>query len=252
MNTLQNAPVDVCPESASTPSNWTPFSSVTPSPIANNASNQAEVNYCTIPIEQDPLAEYNEANISNLTAKPSTPIVAQTKVSSPKVRCKINGYETTCLVDTGANISAIRSDVVKTLGLQIDEQKNITFATAANSLVTTKGSVVVNICFGSLTLPVRCHVVDSLTQPVIFGYDALQQHRAIIDACTSEVRFPSSGSGSSGSGSGSSGTGSPEAQNKDVSGKGYTPCRLTESLNLPGHSHCYVEVTGPANSVCVV
>ncbi|KAI7891932.1 uncharacterized protein EV154DRAFT_587193 [Mucor mucedo] len=127
--------------------------------------------------------------------------------------------------DAGASISAVPATIASGLGLQYDTSKAAAFTTTDNKNVSSLGVTYVKAMMGNTRVSVACHVVPNLAHEVIFGYPDLKRHKILIDTNTDEIRLPKSIS-----------TLSPS-----------TPgvCAMVSSLRLPGHSHAYVDFSGP-------
>lgn len=190
-------------------------------------SNQIE--YAAIAIEDDPLADTAAVNFIG---------VSNTKQASlPKVKLTIQGHLIHALVDTGANISAIRTSVATKLGLVPDTNGASSFTNADNHTTTSEGTVLLKAMLGDITCDLSCHVVTNLSHQLILGYSHLKSLGAVIDTTCNEVRLPRNGvSGVSGS---------PSVAAPMV-------CSLVASTKLPGQHHAYVDITGPPNSVVFV
>ncbi|OBZ80363.1 hypothetical protein A0J61_11588, partial [Choanephora cucurbitarum] len=188
--------------------------------------------YAAIPIEDDPFAQGDFA-IQNITTLPEN----SPSVSTPRIRLTLQGHLVQALVDTGANICALRTSVANKLGLNPDSSKSAAFTIANSGHASSRGTVSIPTMLGSINTVITYHVVDSLSHPVILGYPQLKRLGAVIHTNTNTIHF----SGSSGD-SGSFGD----------FGSTRSMCTMVSSLRLPGQHHAYVDIRGPPNSAAFV
>ncbi|KAG1135854.1 hypothetical protein G6F37_012378 [Rhizopus arrhizus] len=187
------------------------------------------------------------------------------------LKCSINDHQSTCLIDTGATISAISVDLAKRLHLMVDSSQRLCFTTATGTDAWTHGCVDVQVLLGEIPLKLHCDVVEQLAHPIIIGFKDLQAHKAIIDLDLNVIKFPTSShdipfgnlaplsnaSGLPASGlSGSGGIPSAVSGSSVIAPKRYlekpNDCYMVESLKLPCHHHAYCTIRGPRNTLAMV
>ncbi|KAG1468800.1 hypothetical protein G6F56_003628 [Rhizopus delemar] len=247
---------NAAPEVLSNPVSWSSYGSA---PVDSFGSTPASVNYAYVPEPQDPRLIANAAsNIAKEAIHSLTYLSQPVLHKGSQYKCSINGTPTTCLSDTGATISAIRTTLVSDLGLSVDPSKKLTFTTAAGAEATTLGVTMVLILLGEIPLHLECHVVDNLAHPIIIGYNDLQANKAIIDTGAGTIYFPGIpgpssivSSGSAGLASGSS-TSTYTIQASTRFNEQPTACVMDQSLRLPAHHHAYVQIQGPRDALAMV
>ena len=188
---------------------------------------QAEPNYASIPIDDDPIYTYGSLGINNI----SVPTSAES-TATPRITIKINGLSVKGLVDSGAGLSAIRSSVVDKLNLSINEDKRIQFNTAANQVTSSSGIVQIRALPSEIPVLLICHVVSQLAHEVIIDYPDLKSLRAIIDTVSGMICI-------------SQPTSTPMPTIAFM-------CRLVDCIVLPAFHHTYVDIKGPANILAFV
>lgn len=102
------------------------------------SASSATVQYSVIPEERDPFYQpvgpaKKEDAICSLTYLSQ----AVKYKSSTTLNCSIRGFPTTCLIDTGASISAICAGLAMALKLDIDSSKKLSFTTATGAEAST-------------------------------------------------------------------------------------------------------------------
>lgn len=102
----------------------------------------------------------------------------------------VQGRKCWVLVDTGADVTAISTDLAKRLGLEVKGQP-ITIHTANKTVMTVRGTVSVKVKFaGTKMLPyvVNAYVIDDLLHDFILGVDTLAgKMRVRIDLADIEM-----------------------------------------------------------------
>ncbi|KAG1138813.1 hypothetical protein G6F38_010280 [Rhizopus arrhizus] len=200
--------------------------------------------YAAVSIEDDPILAQ-----SSITAIAPAVSPEEDAVSTPRIQITLQGYRSRALVDTGANISALRTSVAEKLGLSIDKTTAATFTIADNSGASSRGTVRIQTMIGPIDTTLVYHVVDTLSHPVILGYPQLKRLGAIIDTSNNQVRFPLVDSGLSPTGvSGFSGRPGLSGASSVVP----SVCSMVSSLRLPGQHHAYVDIRGTPNSAAFV
>ncbi|KAG1135992.1 hypothetical protein G6F37_012398 [Rhizopus arrhizus] len=219
-------------ETTSPTGSWSSYSTE-PIPIVLS-SKTTGVNYATIPECQDPILTTTKGTTQDAIHSLAYLSQANEYREGPRLSCAINGLSTSCLIDIGATISALRSEIATALNLVIDSSQKLTFTTATGEDASTLGCAAVLVRLGEVSLNLNCHVVDRLAHPLIIGFNDLKTHKATIDTATGSVKFPGLSSFTS-----SVAPGSSTASSNFVAPKLYLKrphsCSVNEALKLPGH-----------------
>ena len=106
----------------------------------------------------------------------------------------IQNRQFNCLIDTGANISAISESLLHKLTYTTSTEHNNalpTVFTASGQLMQFKSVVEMNIDVKGLILPCRFYVTDSLAPGtnIILGMDLLRSFQCTIDLCKGLISF---------------------------------------------------------------
>ncbi|KAG0736172.1 hypothetical protein G6F33_011893 [Rhizopus arrhizus] len=237
------------PTSISTTGSWLSYSTE-PIPIVSS-SKTTGVNYATIPECQDPILTTTKGATQDAIHSLAYLSQATEYREGPRLSCTINGLSTSCLIDTGATISALRSEVATALNLVIDSSQKLTFTTATGEDASTLGCAAVSVRLGEVSLNLNCHVVDRLAHPLIIGFNDLKTHKAVIDTATGSVKFPGLSSFTSPVAPGSSTASSNFVAPKRYLQKPHS-CSVNEALKLPGRHHAYVTIKGPRKTLAMV
>ncbi|KAG0927159.1 hypothetical protein G6F57_014373 [Rhizopus arrhizus] len=205
------------------------------------------VQYAAIPIDDDPLAEPTGPMVNNvsLVTSPAQGVsMVQDNVSTPCVRITLQGHLVQALVDTGANISAIRTSIANKLGVSPDVTKAAQFKIANNDNAASRGTVAIPTMIGPINTVLTYHVVDNLSHSAIVGYPQLKRLGAVIHTDTNVIRFPMESS------PGLSGLSGRVYRTSSRGSSGSAPlvCTMASHLRLPGQHHAYVDILGPPNS----
>ncbi|KAG0757010.1 hypothetical protein G6F57_013243 [Rhizopus arrhizus] len=205
------------------------------------------VQYAAIPIDDDPLAEPTGPMVNNvaLVTSPAQGVsMVHDNVSTPRVKITLQGHLVQALVDTGTNISAIRTSIANKLGVSPNVTKAAQFKIANNDNATSRGTVAIPTMIGAINTVLTYHVVDNLSYPAIVGYPQLKRLGAVIHTDTNVIRFPTE---SSPGFSGLSGR-VHRASSRGSSGSVSLVCTVASHLRLPGQHHAFVDILGPPNS----
>ena len=122
------------------------------------------VQYAAIPISDD---SHARPTINNFSVVAPLGSAAPALVSTPLIDITLQGRMVKALVDTGANISAIRTSVADSLGLVLDTSRGASFTIANSTNTTSRGIVSVPTMVGTLHSVLEYHMVDNLSQLVI-------------------------------------------------------------------------------------
>ncbi|OBZ80345.1 hypothetical protein A0J61_11606, partial [Choanephora cucurbitarum] len=123
-------------------------SSQDPQPSVNAMSQQSQATYAAVPIENDPLGR-TQPTVNNIGLSRSSSPIVSTKVRTPMVATTLQGHLVKALLNTGADISVIRTSLAEKLGLSPDPSKATTFTIADNSNTSSRGTASVVSMVGS-------------------------------------------------------------------------------------------------------
>ncbi|OBZ83675.1 hypothetical protein A0J61_08273 [Choanephora cucurbitarum] len=242
--------------------NWVPYGSPdneVPPPTS------ASVKYAVVPEVEEPLPLDNKDAIHSLCYLSQ----AVKYREGSTLKCTLLGQDTTCLIDTGATVSAISEKLECSLSITIDASQRLCFTTAIGQDTWTHGAAEVRILLGEIPMRFRCHVVDQLAYPIIVGVRDLKAHKAVIDLSSNTIQFPGSSVGVSlgslsGGLSGSLSGGFIGSDPAPATTHGFfvkAPkryldkphgCVMSDTLKLPGHHHAYCTIRGPRNTLAMV
>ena len=99
-------------------------------------------------------------------------------------RATVGNQRWRALVDTGANITIIRHDVLNKLSNQQKQQlqpSDVRIVNASGDRMALEGKMRIPIKISDMKLIADCHVVTQLEHPIILGMDFLRTHKATID-----------------------------------------------------------------------
>ncbi|KAI7872419.1 hypothetical protein BDF14DRAFT_1753294 [Spinellus fusiger] len=178
-------------------------------------------NYAALSIEDNPLAV---THINNIQVQKKTGTVL-------KIKSTVQGHSVQALIDTGANVSAVISGLVKALGLTPNQSNATSFVNANNKPTTTHSTVILKVIIGNTTASLECQVVELLSQQLILGYLDLHKLNALINTTTHKVYIP-------------------QAATRPA--KAASVCTVVLLLKLPAQHHAYVDIQGPPNLAALV
>ena len=135
--------------------------------------------------DQDVTLEPNEHSVSFLV-RDSAPLTYPSRNIS--LNGHINGLSVVYLIDTGANVRAIRADIWRQIPQRTKHppaQTNITSISAVNGQsIPVLGQVELPFSINDKTYPFNVLIIESIAYDVILGRDFLESYKAKIDCTT--------------------------------------------------------------------
>lgn len=128
---------------------------------------------------------YNEVNESFITLLDQDKIPFAADVTNISIQGNIYGHELRFLIDTGASIRAIQSDVknrIPTLAWHTPLQTPImSIKSVSGDALAVQGQINIPFTIGDHSYPFPALVIDRMAYDAILGRDFLEHYQAKID-----------------------------------------------------------------------